>query len=468
MTEDGLQSHEKQMPPLPEREGRESLSIRHMYDRFTSDPEIRRECDALGNSLLPLTEAPRPDAEPMCTIVMPVIASTNIEKLQDNLRSLKEASHDKPVRLVLWVNDVVTDQEATGRILEKFNEIKESLVGLDDPDSFQIDVALHLSRNRLSMSEHRHNSMAATLNHAVRGEYDLNHPVIWIDDDASRIDEGALSDLSEAVRNGELFPHATTRYEADWVDWNELNELSDLDAATKAFLIAEAMRRRDFVRYSPRAIENDYIEEPGLAFSLMTYMMADGVDTSDPYNEAPRLIRRAWEAAYDEEKLDRYGAEYVNAWKRSITPSYEDYYVESGIGVSGRNFMQELRHYGPGSSTILHLYNGGMYYEGHGTYSTNQEASSSSPDLTAAKIHSGILEALEHRYESRRRQYVAKVLGPWHDSIIDEGEMTIDEITAAVNKRQEELQREFDEKWHGALDEDREFLNKLMKDYFPG
>lgn len=234
------------------------------------------------------------ESEPVCTVCIPVAVLREPAEAVARLVETAGSSAHGPVEVVLWANAKFDDEtEETIRLEAKSKyEILRKSVETVNPD-IRVRTALQvLPKEEATMSKVRSNFMDAVIMEGVERGYEFEHPVVWLDADTVAASNNMLEELSSAVRSQDaLFVHADARFSLDWASGRPLSELDD---AAKAVAVNEIHRRQIIRGLAPHETVG-YIEESGLAFGLGTYLCADGIDTSDPINEAARLMMNASE-----------------------------------------------------------------------------------------------------------------------------------------------------------------------------
>lgn len=263
-------------------------------NKLTPPEEVRSGLGLMrqNHDLLERYPDSKDSVEPDCTVCIPVaINGEDIEQVAKAVELIKESQRGNQglTEIVVWANAKLDahSQEDQKVLAEKNYALLRNRLKTLEGEGICIRTALQvLDGESAHMSQVRSNYMDAVMIEAYDRGWALDHPIIWLDADTTEISKGAIKDLADSVKtSGRPFVHANLRFTADWA---ANSQIENLDNPTKAVAINEIHRRK----LSRDRINQDYIEEAGLAFLLGTYARADGVETWDPLNESANLISK--------------------------------------------------------------------------------------------------------------------------------------------------------------------------------
>lgn len=226
----------------------------------------------------------------------------------------------------------------------------------------------------------RNNFMEAVIARLMDGEIDIDHPVLWLDADTTRIRPGTLRAVQQDIKKHPFgFCHTGIDYSLEWL---EGTRPQDWDAYSKLLFVDE-MVRRAFKRAAHQQFSSEnsiedriYAEESGLAFPLSTYLTSGGLHSKDSIGESYHLRRR--HMYYGESffiKLYRPEATnpYLDKLRRLDAPGV-------GIETSARRIHHALQNQPIGNTTFSRI------QDDNYTLSAEQEEMSDGQTFDADRI----------------------------------------------------------------------------------
>lgn len=328
---------------------RQRFIRRYRIDRFGLD-----ECMAqMGQQAAKLESVGAANGiKPQLTIGIPIAESTedprSIKRAMEQIRKAQK-HFGQPVEVVAWSNTINDDPSPSGNydkirsILEPFATSDLQIISAHDslmhmtpyqsPDEFRQDV--------LPITVARQHMMDAIIYRAHSRNYEIDHPVLWLDADTTFVQQTAFADIDRLSRSGRIGVfRPKLDYTVDWLDGN----VDNLDSATRAFIVDEIGRRKMRKTTDEKYIKDQYPEECGSFFPLSAYLLAGGLDERHAENghliwrvsEESKYMHPNFRAEY--ERLKGIGMTFCDS-RGFLAP-------EVRIGTSARRHYRELQENG--------------------------------------------------------------------------------------------------------------------------
>ena len=238
---------------------------------------------------------PLPTGEiPDITVCIPVaLFGENINSLELAVRKVIQANQNTRPNIIVWINyfpDRYTDDRPSNeQISEKYDNMKKVL-GIIAGSQTSITFKLDAIPGIFSMNQVRQNMMDGVVGLAQEKNYPLNHPISWIDADATDIEPGYFDHIARETSESDAYTlyAPTINYSTGWYS----GEIEDADPNTRLFVVHEALRRAIAEKRGNSLKNNRYLEESGLAFSLETWLASGGLGLGETVGQSFSLKRR--------------------------------------------------------------------------------------------------------------------------------------------------------------------------------
>lgn len=292
------------------------------------------------------------------TICVPVaIRHETPETIERLMKQLTAASAgiENGIHVVVWANAKATPSQkqfTQKQCKPLYDRLRQQFTSFNS-DAMTISTAFEvICTDGFIMNVVRNNFMEAVIARLMDGEIDIDHPILWLDADTTRIRPNTLRTVQQDIKKHPFgFCHPNIDYSLEWLegirpqDWDAYSKLLFVDE-----MVRRAFRRVACQRFSSENSIEDriYAEESGLAFPLSTYLASGGLYPEDLMGESSHLRRRYM----------RYGAKFLRKlYRPEITnPHLDDirWLDASGIGIetSARRVHHTLHKQPIGSTTF--------------------------------------------------------------------------------------------------------------------
>lgn len=272
--------------------------LRYSIDHQLND-YIRRQIRSNQEKIEPLNERP---ANTGMTICVPVaIQSETPETIERLMQQIATASAgvEGGVNVIIWANAKTTPtqkQFIQEQCKPLYNHLRQQLTPFDS-NTVTINTAFEaIDTDSFILSTIRGNFMETVIARLMNGEIDIDHPVLWLDADTTRIRPKTLRAVQQDIKERPFgFCHPDIAFSLEWLegisphDWDPYSRL----------LFVDEMAQRAFNRVAclqgnvPTPINDRvYAEESGLAFPISTYLASGGLRQKDRMGESALLQRR--------------------------------------------------------------------------------------------------------------------------------------------------------------------------------
>jgi hypothetical protein len=247
--------------------------------------------------------------QPVWSAFVPVALTEGIEENFDNIittiNEISKASRKTaaPVEVTLWANSKLGTTgvvDADLELLNRQNIVYEQFVRNCKEAFGRLDGRVRIrSTHNFFEPNHGMNEIRATGTYHIAFEalirqFDLKHPISYIDADLTVMDSNTVINALTKLKAGDAhFVHTNLIYTGEAISGFKHPALSGKSKAEKVagiYAIARGMLEQNL---GPTE-DHGYVEEPGLFFTLQTYLESGGIGTLNPkHGETRTLLRQA-------------------------------------------------------------------------------------------------------------------------------------------------------------------------------
>ncbi len=391
------------------RNGNSARRLTASYEQILQENFARLE---------PVAEQLRSDTPAVLTACVPLAicheAPDTIRTLLGQVQKSQKALNE-PVEVLFWANANYTpgsESEVTASAHASYEQLR-TITKEFASDGIRIDTALEIvPKEDFSMSKVRQHYMDALVAKAVATNMPVQHAVMWLDADTTFLSKNCFSEVVEWADEPAVgFFHPDIDYSASWAAGQLIDSL---DIASKAF-VADEVQRRELRKdaYETNAVTPfEYVDEPGLSFSLMTYLLSGGVNPSYPIDETEMLFRKL-RINRELPIMDTLAEDYAAVFDEEIDtrPPINEWNRNARVIVSGRRIYEQAKKHGiAGLATSRTNSIGQSEYE---LFTDIKKDSSSSQELDPAEVRQYIAEhtaALSPRRAETVKKIVKRIL----------------------------------------------------------
>jgi hypothetical protein len=158
------------------------------------------------------------------------------------------------------------------------------------PDLYIRHATISYEEATMGISKVRKDMMDIVAADAVTRGLPYDQPIMWVDADTTNLSKDALETAADAIRGTEaFFYHLNPRQTIEGLGAAVLSQATAAQQISAHYELGRRRVTRKKLQRDP-SLRDQYVEEPGLGFSLGNYILVGGVNQGDAANESRWLL----------------------------------------------------------------------------------------------------------------------------------------------------------------------------------